>query len=400
MAIGKITGQMLNNNLDRSGLNLAIDANLAYFDVNNRYVGISNASPAYPLDAPGNVRLANLLIQGNTITANVGKVNLGAPTNITITGGGLGYVLYTDGAGNLSFGNLNTVANLELFYANTIVLGSNTVGALSTNAAVFTVNTNVTNTIATLNQILGNITNSGGNIITVTGNVTAGNINGAHYGNVFGTILGNVYTDYILPLSSGITTFATASAIALPSGATGARPSGNAGLIRYNTQLNTIEYYNGVTWIAINNAITDQLLTPDGVSTTFTLNQTATASGIIVSINGTLQQPGVAYTVAGTNITFAEVPKSTDIVDIRFVSATTAVQLTGLSNDFSTTGNMTANNITSNTVTLSSALQFANLTNTQITAISSPARGMTVYNYNTGNIQVYNGTKWANVALT
>jgi hypothetical protein len=51
-------------------------------------------------------------------------------------------------------------------------------------------------------------------------------------------------------------------------------------------------------------------------------------------------------------------------------------------------------------VTLSSAIQFANLTTTQVNAISTPARGMTVYNYTTGNIQVYNGTKWANITLS
>jgi hypothetical protein len=57
--------------------------------------------------------------------------------------------------------------------------------------------------------------------------------------------------------------------------------------------------------------------------------------------------------------------------------------------------------ITSNSiVTLASAIQFANLTTTQVSAISTPQRGMTIYNYTTGNIQVYNGTKWANVTLS
>ena len=54
----------------------------------------------------------------------------------------------------------------------------------------------------------------------------------------------------------------------------------------------------------------------------------------------------------------------------------------------------------STTVTLTSAIQFANLTTTQVDAISSPQCGMTVFNYTTGNIQVYNGTKWANVTLS
>jgi hypothetical protein len=64
-------------------------------------------------------------------------------------------------------------------------------------------------------------------------------------------------------------------------------------------------------------------------------------------------------------------------------------------------GNVSVNgNITSTRLTLSSVIQFANLTTAQINAVSSPARGMTAYNYTTGNIQVYNGTKWANVTLS
>ena len=56
--------------------------------------------------------------------------------------------------------------------------------------------------------------------------------------------------------------------------------------------------------------------------------------------------------------------------------------------------------ITASSLSVTSVVQFANLTTAQITAISSPARGMTVYNYTTGNVQVYNGTKWANITLT
>jgi hypothetical protein len=59
-------------------------------------------------------------------------------------------------------------------------------------------------------------------------------------------------------------------------------------------------------------------------------------------------------------------------------------------------GNVNIGGIT----TLSSAIQFANLTTTQVNAIASPTRGMTVYNYTSGNIQVYNGTKWANLTLS
>ena len=61
MAIGRITGPMLFSNLERQGTDLAIDGNLIYADVTNRRVGINNASPAYTLDSPGNVRLANIV---------------------------------------------------------------------------------------------------------------------------------------------------------------------------------------------------------------------------------------------------------------------------------------------------------------------------------------------------
>ena len=94
---------MLQNNLARQGVNIAIDANLAYFDVNNRYVGINTQAPAYPLDLIGNAHLGNLYILGNTITSDTGKINLGSIANVVITGGQANYIVYTDGAGNLSF---------------------------------------------------------------------------------------------------------------------------------------------------------------------------------------------------------------------------------------------------------------------------------------------------------
>ena len=64
------------------------------------------------------------------------------------------------------------------------------------------------------------------------------------------------------------------------------------------------------------------------------------------------------------------------------------------------TGNISAGNITANSISVTSVVQFANLTTTQINAITPTTRGMTVFNFTTGNIQVYNGTKWANITLS
>jgi len=72
---------------------------------------------------------------------------------------------------------------------------------------------------------------------------------------------------------------------------------------------------------------------------------------------------------------------------------TSSLSVTG---NITATGKLTVSSVTS----LSGAIQFANLTTAQITAITTVAPGMTVYNYTTGNIQVYNGTKWANVTLS
>jgi len=83
-------------------------------------------------------------------------------------------------------------------------------------------------------------------------------------------------------------------------------------------------------------------------------------------------------------------------------ASTGALQVTGgasIGANLYVGGNLTlAGNVSS--LTLTSALRFANLTTTQVASISSPAPGMTVYNFTTGNIQVYNGTKWANVTLS
>jgi cytoskeletal protein CcmA (bactofilin family) len=64
-------------------------------------------------------------------------------------------------------------------------------------------------------------------------------------------------------------------------------------------------------------------------------------------------------------------------------------------------GNLSvAGNITVNSISVTGVVQYANLTTAQITAISPTLRGMTVFNYTTGNIQVYNGSKWANITLS
>jgi hypothetical protein len=66
-------------------------------------------------------------------------------------------------------------------------------------------------------------------------------------------------------------------------------------------------------------SILDQQFYGDSTTVNFTLITPSVTNAVIVSINGVMQIPGVAYTVNTNTITFAEPPLSTDLVDIRFL---------------------------------------------------------------------------------
>ncbi|CAB4129054.1 hypothetical protein UFOVP112_152 [uncultured Caudovirales phage] len=143
--VGGLQVQAIGNVTPGSGVFTTITVN-GNIITSSGSVGINNANPLYPLDSPGNVRLANLTILGNTITSNTGKIGLGAVSSVVVTGGASGYALTTDGTGNLNFNA-----------GNAIVIGANASGYLVSNAVTLTTTTNVTDAIAQLNQILGKL---------------------------------------------------------------------------------------------------------------------------------------------------------------------------------------------------------------------------------------------------
>ena len=157
MAIGKINGPMLQPNLERQGVNIAIDGDLTYWDVNNRYVGVNTDTPDYALDVRGNVRAGNVYLLGDTISTDSGVLNLGSPSNVSISGGSLDYVLITDGSGNLSWSNVESIITTTGVSGNIITLGANTVQSLTSNAVTLTQSTKVTDAIAQLNYVLGKL---------------------------------------------------------------------------------------------------------------------------------------------------------------------------------------------------------------------------------------------------
>jgi len=113
MAIGRISGAMLFSDLDRQGQDLAFTTNgnaLIYQNFNQFLVGINTDTPTRTLTVDGNVSLANVVIFDNVITTDngddlyitpSGNVFLKSIENIKIPGGASGYLLQTDGTGNL-----------------------------------------------------------------------------------------------------------------------------------------------------------------------------------------------------------------------------------------------------------------------------------------------------------
>ena len=286
-----------------------------------RYVGPTGAT-----SFPNGLTLGNITINGNTITGNT-DITFGG--NITTGNVLTNNLLYPNGV-PFSFGSTYSNTNVASYLSSNTITGNISTqgnvtatyyygsGAYLTGLPASYGNTNV----ATF------LSHFGSNIISTTGNIT-----------------GNINTDYISPNLTSVTVFNSTAAVGLPAGNTAQRPGGANGYLRYNSDNGTLEYYAG-SWVSITNNISGQIITPDGTSQSYTLDRATSAAGIIVSINGTVQQPSVSYTVSGTTITFAEIPATTDIIDVRFIAS--AAVSTTLDSTVVDTGNITVG--TANTI--------------------------------------------------
>ena len=125
----------------------------------------------------------------------------------------------------------------------------------------------------------------------------------------------------------------TSDSMLLPVGTNAQRPSSTGGtdtqgMFRYNTTVQGVEWYTGTQWIAATTSFTviaDAQFTGTGSQTVFTLATAQTTASCIVSINGVVQIPSLAYSVSGTSLTFTEAPASTDIIDVRMLTTTATV---------------------------------------------------------------------------
>lgn len=133
----------------------------------------------------------------------------------------------------------------------------------------------------------------------------------------------------IEPNGTGVTIINSNTSLTVPVGGTGDRPLVPAtGMFRFNNGTSQLEYYDGSGWVSITpgfTSITSDEFFGDGSTLQFTLAQSSTTTGTIVSINGALQKPSTSYTVSGTALIFTEAPQAGDVIEARTVVTTSVV---------------------------------------------------------------------------
>lgn len=371
MAVGKISGVMLQSNLERQGVDLSLDTDLIYLNVASRQVGINNVNPNCAISVNGNVNAHNFFGQSvnsglinatnvvveysaniaNNTTITSTQIKVSATTSSTdyytgavVVAGGVGIdgnlnVRGYVNTGNLivNGGNLTNVNIGNITFINTtigttypndnivldptgtgyVVIASNIQSSTYQNGALVVQggvgidgNLNVNGTANVANLIV-----AGGTFTNVNlGNITVAN-----------TTISSVLTNgdiTLQPTGTGSVYINTNTSLVVPTGNTAQAPlTPNIGAVRYNTDYNSLVFFNGTDWVITTPTVDDQTIVPDGVSSTYTLERASTTGGVLVLLNGVMQRPGTAYTVSGTQITFTEIPQSTDIIDIRYISS-------------------------------------------------------------------------------
>ena len=295
-------------------------------------------------------------VTGGTLTDGTASLASGAltgATNITASGTITGGTL-TDGAFSVTSGAVTGVTTLstsgEATLASAIVsdltagrvVYAGTSGAL-TDEAGFEYNAG-SDTLTVVNvdatQVdAGNLTITGNDITGSNGEVVVNDAGADVNFRVEGDTETNLLvvdagSDSVLIGTATATTevalkVGTSDSIMLPVGPTGDRPTtGVAGMLRYNSTTNIIEFYNGTDWQSAQGSFTviaTESFNGDDSTTAFTLSSSQTTASCIVSINGIVQLPTSAYGVSGTTLTFTEAPATGDVIEVRQLTTTTTV---------------------------------------------------------------------------
>jgi hypothetical protein len=318
------------------------------------------------INTTGNVSAATVIAgQFNT----TGNLSASQVSTATLNATGLINTLGNVSAAVVIAGQFNTTGNLSASQVSTATLNAtgliNTLGNISasrinadTLAATGTIWANAatdTSSLTTGALIVTGGTAVGktlwvgeGAVINSTRAAEAFQVYGATGNN--GLIYADTAKSAIVFSTTGNTTvqngviakFDSAGAIILPSGSNATRPgaAGNvdvAGMLRYSTTSNNVEFYDGTNWTAAGSQFTiiaTNAFNGDGSTVAFTLSSSSTTSGTIVMVNGVVQIPVTAYSVSGTTLTFTEAPATGDVVDARVLTTTATVSAVSSGNGY------------------------------------------------------------------
>ena len=222
----------------------------------------------------------------------------------------------------------------------------------------------------------------------------------------------------IEPAGTGYVAVDATSGLIVPVGTTAQRPTGQAGMLRFNGTTSKLEIYNGSGWENVGAGVTGSSTTRDtfngdNSTTAFTLSAAATTDSVFVSINGTVQLGSDGYSVSGTTLTFTEAPlagdkiqvqnissgNTTDVTQLQDADSDTKIQVSESADDdtirFDAAGTEVAN-MTASKTTFATAVQLASFTTTQRNSLSA-ANGMVIYNTTTSKFQGYAGGSWVDL---
>jgi filamentous hemagglutinin len=336
--IGNIIG-----NIDAGGSNTQIQFNDA--DILAGSAGFTFDKTSNAVVANGNITGSNFNTAGLvTATGNVTGGNL-------LTGGLISATSTITSAANITGGNLLTAGLISA--TSTITSAANVIGGNITTAGLVTATANIIGG----NLLTGGLASIGGNITGANLILTSGTIDGPAAGRITvnasdidtdfavdGDTLANVF--YVdagtgtasfgtsTQVTNAIVNFAVTTSVKIPVGNTAQRPAtGVTGMLRFNTTTNSVEVFDNTQYVAVGapvfTVIDDEQFNGDGSTVAFTLGSTQTTNSCIVSINGVVQIPTSAYSVAGTDptcvLTFTEAPISGDLIDVRQITTTTSV---------------------------------------------------------------------------
>ena len=178
-------------------------------------------------------------------------------------------------------------------------------------------------TATDLDGILGSNTAAAATVTTLNASSLASLDGGIDVDGAFtvADTSGNIATSGTAAIAGAISagsslTVASTDSIMVAKGTTAQRPTPVTGMFRYNTTTHQLEYYDNAGWKSISpdfTLATSQTFNGDGTTVAFTLAALSgadsyTVAGVIVSLNGVIQQPTVVYGITGTTLTFTEAP--------------------------------------------------------------------------------------------